>query len=371
MTKNHPSDSVIKHEAHYGGLMDSNMAASDFSPSAREVLTFLSGSPERLTLLTELQGHSLSPAELKARADVSEKTTQELLEAGVERDWIVERENAAHYTLTVAGDLVLQAYVNIELLDQDSIAFLATSTTRLRILEYLEQRSLSPVELNERISVADPTVYRALHSLEERDLLDWSQEPKLTTTGVETYEAYRKLAATVHWLTAHRQVLNPLGDVARTLPAYALAQGDTEIIVNTLADPDAVLNHLEDRITALSPERIRGVLPSMCAFIDRMRRPLLDEGAEVDVVIDEAVLDVARGSYPAVLDSAMDAESVELFVYPEKLRFGLMELNSSVFVFAYDEQSLLACFETVSDVLGTWATNIYQTHQRAAYRRND
>jgi hypothetical protein len=80
---------------------------------------------------------------------------------------------------------------------------------------------------------------------------------------------------------------------------------------------------------------------------------------------------VARASYPAVLDSAMDAESVELFVYPEKLRFGLMALNGSVFVFAYNEQSLLACVETVSDVLGTWATDIYQAHQQAAYRHND
>jgi hypothetical protein len=35
-------------------------------------------------------------------------------------------------------------------------------------------------------------------------------------------------------------------------------------------------------------------------------------------------------------------------------------------VFAYNEQSLLACIETVSDALGTWASDTYQVHCQAA-----
>jgi hypothetical protein len=60
-----------------------------------------------------------------------------------------------------------------------------------------------------------------------------------------------------------------------------------------------------------------------------------------------------------------------LFVYPEKLRFGLAILNDSVFILAYDNQSLRACIETASETLGGWATDVYQTHQQAAYRHND
>jgi hypothetical protein len=62
------------------------MSTPDPPASAREHLTFLSGSPERLALLAELQDRSLLPAELGERADVSDKTVQKLLDAGVARD---------------------------------------------------------------------------------------------------------------------------------------------------------------------------------------------------------------------------------------------------------------------------------------------
>jgi predicted transcriptional regulator len=346
------------------------MPTPDSFPSAREHLTFLSGSSERLELLAKLQQRALSPAELETYTEISYETIQRLLEAGVERDWIVEQTESERYTLTAAGDLVLQAYFDAEPLDRDLLTFLVTSTTRLRALEELRDDSLSAVELNERISVTHPTVYRALHSLEERGLLDWQQEPELTPTGTDTYEAYRLLADTIAWVTNYATVLNQLGDIARTLPAQALAQGSEGIVVNSMAHPDAVLDHFEARISDRSFERIWGVLPSMCTFVDRVRRPLLEGGTEIEAIIDEAVLEVARTSYPRVLDSVADAESAELLVHPEKLQFGLAILDDSVFVFAYTDQSLLACIETADDALSTWAVDVYQTHHRAASRWN-
>ena len=339
--------------------------------SAREYLTFLIGSPERLQLLAELQDCSLSPAELETRTNVSDRTVQKLLAAGLERDWITQEGDSEQYTLTIAGALILQAYVDAETLDRDSLTFLTTSESRLRVLEHLENEALSAVELNDRLSVADPTVYRALHSLEERGLVDWNQDATLTTTGADEFEAYQRLVDTIRWIVDHAVVLDHLGEIGRTLPARALAQDNGEIVVNSMAHPDAVLDHIEARIEALSPTRIRGVLPSMCAFIDRVRQPLLEAGTDIEVIVDEAVLEVTRASYPALLDSVAEIESAELFVYPEKLRFGLAMLNGSVFVLAYDNQSLRACIETASETLGGWATDVFQDHQQAAYRYNN
>ena len=347
------------------------MSAPASAPSAREHLAFLIGSPERLQLLAELQDCSLSPAALEACTNVSDRTVQKLLEAGLERDWITREGDSEQYTLTIAGDLILQAYVDTETLDRGLLTYLTTSEPRLHVLEHLENESLSAVELNDRLSVADPTVYRALHSLEERGLVDWNQDATLTTTGTDVFEAYRQLVDTIRWIVDHAAVLDHLGEIGRTLPARALAQDGAEIVVNSMAHPDAVLDHLGARIEALSPTRIRGVLPSMCAFVDRVRQPLLNDGTDIEVVVDEAVLEVTRTSYPAVLDSVAKIESAELFVYPEKLRFGLTILNGSVFVFAYGDQSLIACIETASETLGGWATDVYQTHQQAAYRYND
>jgi predicted transcriptional regulator len=346
------------------------MPIPNSSLSAHEHLTFLSGSPERLKLLVELQQRALSSAELETHTEISYETIQRLLEAGIERDWIAEQIESECYALTAAGDLVLQAYFDAEPLDRDLLTFLVTSMTRLRVLEELRGDSLSAVELNEHISVTHPTVYRALHSLEEWGLLDWQQDPELTPTGMDTYEAYRLLADTIAWITNYATVLNQLGDIARTLPAQALARGSEELVVNSMAHPDAVLDHFEARISDRSSERIQAVLPSMCAFVDRIRRLLLEDGTEIEAIIDEAVLEVARTSYPRVLDSVTDAESAELLVHPEKLQFGLAILDDSVFVFAYTDQSLLACIETASDALGTWAVDVYQTHHRAASRWN-
>jgi predicted transcriptional regulator len=347
------------------------MSAPASVTSAREHLAFLIGSPERLQLLAELQDRSLSPTELGARTNVSDRTVQKLLEAGLERDWITQGEASEQYTLTVAGDLILQAYVDTETLDRGLLTYLTTSEPRLHVLEHLENEALSAVEINNRLSVADPTVYRALHSLEERGLVEWNQDATLTTAGADVFEAYRRLVDTIRWIMNHATVLDHLGEIGRTMPARALAQDSGEIVVNSMAHPDAVLDHIEARIEALSPARIRGVLPSMCAFVDRVRQPLLEADTDIEVVVDEAVLDVTRVSYPAVLDSVAEVESAELFVYPEKLRFGLAMLNDSVFILAYDNQSLRACIETASETLGGWATDVYQTHQQAAYRHND
>jgi predicted transcriptional regulator len=342
------------------------MPALDSIESAREHLEFLSSSPERLALLTRLRGQSLSAAELGERAGVSNETVQRLLETGIECDWIVEDAENERHELTIAGDLVLQAYLGAQALDWDLFVFLTASKTRLDVLEQLESDSLSAAELSDDLPVTVPTVYRALNALEDRELLDWQDEPELTETGMDVHEEYHLLADTITWVTDHAETLNHLSDVARTLPARELVQSDGELVVNSMANPEAVLNHLKDRVEVLSPERIWCVLPSMCTFIERIGQPILERGTEIKVVVDEAVLDVARQSHPQALSAIADAQSAELFIHPEKLRFGLAILNDSVFVFIYDERSLIACLETTSEVLDTWAADVFQARYQAA-----
>ena len=342
------------------------MSALDPNDPAREHLAFLSSSPERLALLTELRDQLLSSTELCERADVSSETAQKLLETGIRCNWIVEDAVNECYELTTAGELIYQAYVGTQRLDRELLAFLITSATRLSVLERIEGDSLSAVELSNRLPADVSTVYRALNILEDRGLLDWQNEPELTVAGKEVYNEYQSLVDTVGWIMAHAETLNHLGDVGETLPAEALAQSGGNVISNSIANPDAVLDHFETRIRALSPERVRCVLPSMCAFIDRVGRPLLERGAELEVVIDEAVLDVTRSLYPQALSAVVDAESAELLIHPEKLRFGLAILNGSTFVFVYDEQSLVACLETTTEALNSWATEVFRTRYRAA-----
>jgi predicted transcriptional regulator len=347
------------------------MSDPDSPILAREDLKFLSGSPERLKLLVELQKHSLSPVELSERTGVSDDTTRALLKTGAERSWIIKERSTGDHTLTVAGDLVLQAYLDAETLSRELFAFLANSTTRLRVLRYLESKPLSPVELNNRIPVSDPTVYRALHGFEEHGLIDRRKKPELTPAGMKVYAAYRQLADVVRWTAEYTEVLQHLGGMAEAMPVQTLTEDRTEVVVNSIAYPDAVLDRFNARLEEVSSERIRGVLPSMCGSVKRMHQSLLDQKTELEIVIDEAVLEVARSSYPEILDSVAGTESTSLFVHPEKLRLGLAVFDSSVFMFIYGDRSLIACIETASDVFMTWAANTYQTRRQAAYLLNN
>jgi predicted transcriptional regulator len=79
--------------------------------TGRGAIAFLSGSEHRVALLCALR-QPRRPSELEADTDASRATVQRSLSGFTERGWA--RKDGREYRLTVAGELVLEAYRDAE-----------------------------------------------------------------------------------------------------------------------------------------------------------------------------------------------------------------------------------------------------------------
>lgn len=79
--------------------------------TARGAIAFLSGSEHRVELLSALE-QPRRPSELEAASAASRATVQRSLSGFTERGWVCKEERC--YRLTVAGELVLEAYRDAE-----------------------------------------------------------------------------------------------------------------------------------------------------------------------------------------------------------------------------------------------------------------
>lgn len=357
--------------------------------SAHELLAFLSTSDQRVQLMRLLAQHPATPAALEERSSASRATVHRVLAALTERDWVAITHDAdsanidngqSQYKLAAAGELVLQEYTaDSRPIDYETIAFIATSEHRIRLLRALNEQLRTVEELLEQVAVAQTTVYRALTAFKDRNWVhadgQASQQYGLTAAGQAVLQHYTTIATTVSWIAEHAVIINDLGELGATLPAQALTHEPASIITNERADPDRAFNYYADQLQVCSPDRLRAISPAASMIRNKIHDPLLNKEVKIGVVIDTAVLEVIHNSYAERLNDARNINTVSIAAYPGELGFGLSILEKRdsqdyqpvhAFVFVYRGIHVHTCIHSTTDALAAWAIDIYQDYQQAA-----
>jgi predicted transcriptional regulator len=341
--------------------------------AAHPHIEFLGTSSSPIHLMRDLQTYE-GPVQQVDLVDqsLSRWTVHRTLDKLMERDWIVRVED--EYALTVAGMLVLRKYSEfVDVADRDTFEFLANSSCRVQILQDLCPGPAGLSELAAPLSEANSTIMRCLRELKERQ---WIHQPEdhrytLTPTGEQITNAYETLMISAKWITEYATLVNHLGSIGDDFPIGGFAAGETVTVRTSPINREAVLIHYGNRLDDPSPLRIRGISPIISVFLNSMHRPLLDDGIEIDLLIDDAVLDVTRTSYAETLREAGQTETLQLYLCPDRLEFGLaimeFEEYKRMFLFAYDNRgNLHACIDSVANDVIEWATSLYEDYREAA-----
>ncbi len=159
--------------------------------TARGDIAFLSGSEHRVDLLCALE-QPKRPSELEAESGASRATVQRSLSGFTERGWVCKEERC--YRLTVAGELVLEAYRDAEAV----IGTVAESGPELAALDAVDLPAEALVE-STVVTADDQTPHAAVaHYIDAIQRAEPDEFAGITPVVSELFDdAHRELVSEV------------------------------------------------------------------------------------------------------------------------------------------------------------------------------
>lgn len=145
------------------------------------------------------------------------------------------------------------------------------------------------------------------------------------------------------------------------LPASALTDATV-----TVAEPYAPLRPVERALDLIaSADRIRTIAPVMTERYNEAYAEAIASGSRVETVLTPAVLSALRASAPD-LDNALAPDSVSVHVADDPPGFGLLIVDGTAAVGAYDAGSLRALAESDASTAVEWAESVFQRRRDRA-----
>lgn len=360
-------------------------------------VAFLYASEQRRRVLFCLSKAPSRPGDLAERATTSRKTAHQALSGFNDRGWVTvevgdepEQDRSGprrpRYALTASGELIVQM-LQLETspeseLDNNVIAYLTGSEHRPQLLRLLRERPQRVPDLvaTKEVSRTESRLYQTMNEFVDHD---WVHQPKgdgtyaLTVPGRDALEQFETLTESVGWVAEHASAINRLGEIGSAIPVDELARDQmrTTVLTATPGDPDTVLNYYSKQITEHDLSYLRGIAPIVSSLSNQIHRPLVEnDQTQIELVVDEAVIDAARSSYSDMLEAAITAEDFEIYVYPERLRFGLVILDEGrrTLISGHDKLGVAqVCIDCVSESVIEWAFKLFDTYRENATPLSD
>lgn len=250
----------------------------------------------------------------------------------------------------------------------EDINFLTQSPVRVQILELLRKEGeLSKSDLIERFDVSRVTIQRNIKALKRRDLID-NSHPTYTITPLgelviqevtpltELMGIARNLRPFLKWIPRDSFDLDP-----RTL-------ADATVLPFDPTDPYNWVNYHVDRLNSISHARM--TLPMIGGEAwDVTTERVLDDELEAEFVADSDVADTlcTNSRYSKTIEQLLATDRFTLFVYDERLPYGIGLLDQYVqMVVADDEGVPQALVETESYAVYNWAETKFEFYRAEA-----
>lgn len=246
------------------------------------------------------------------------------------------------------------------------IRFLTSSENRIRLLETLEDESARPATLAEELPMSRSSIQRNLRAFSERGWVVRTDDGyRCSFGGRLLLRRYRDLASTAHITDEYGRFLDALADAGLALSPDDLK--DVTITTATRHDPHAPLRWYADRIAEVDSTTFRGIAPVVSPLFNDAHQALISTVEEAELVIDEEGLSTSRTGYPEALATAIETDTLELYVHPDPLSFGLSLFDEIAFAGAYDDAGqFVACFESETDSFRERVREVYDEHRSAA-----
>lgn len=240
---------------------------------------------------------------------------------------------------------------------QRDVRYLAGSPHRLEILCELRRAPRRPCELASRCEATRTTVHRILSGFSERRwVVKRDAAYAATDTGRRVLSAYESLLEEVERADQYGTFAANLPPLDDGLPPAAYTA--TEVTNATDRSPLAPLERFVSAVTEIRPRRFVGIAPIATQYFDETTAHLAECGTEIEVVVCEGIVDAGG------FDDFDEGVRPSVFVYPERVEFGLAVGDAIVFLGAYDDRgNLVSLVEGTDPSLREWALDVFEEYR--------
>jgi predicted transcriptional regulator len=237
---------------------------------------------------------------------------------------------------------------------------------RAALLRAVRAEPRSKPALVEELSVSRSTVDRAVRELEAQGFVERSGGVSLTLQGRLALDSYETLAADLDGLDAANQALETLPGDARV--DTVLFRGAHVVEASPVAPQRATEAY---RSLAADATHIRGYASALLdSTVPTLRDRIVDEGLDLDLVVDPDVLEALVGSHGSAVADARKSGRFTMREASERLAYSLMLVETPATTHAtalfYDDGGHSSLVRNDAQAAVAWAESVYEDLRAAA-----
>ncbi|SMO38105.1 helix-turn-helix transcriptional regulator [Halorubrum cibi] len=243
----------------------------------------------------------------------------------------------------------------------DDAQYLAGSPVRIAILRALGRKPRRPASLTDAVDATRTTVQRILAGFRERQwVVKRGSTYHVTPTGERVHDAYEGLLSEIDRADRYGRFAADLERAGAGFPADGLETGD--LTAATDRDPLAALDRVVELIRTIRGSDVRAVSPIVTTQYNEAAGAAIDEGSEIELIIDREVLETSVTEFGPATDRAISDEGATVYVSPDPIEYGLFRYDDVACVVAYDEHNNPRCvFESTDETVVRWADERFET----------
>lgn len=247
------------------------------------------------------------------------------------------------------------------------INYLARSHNRFRILELICASPHSQDDLKKQLDIHRTTLRKNLRGLEKKNWIETIPTDNVYHVLPAGQIVIQSLRATL----ANFQTADCLGDFLALFPKDLPIQMQTLCACNvTYCDAQNPYAPMQRSLTLVrEAETIRAFTPVFNPiYVETFEHPI-PEDHEFEIIGSQDVFETIQSDYTSTLETALQAESVQLLVSDDVPRFGIALLDDIAVIAVYDRDmrvhSLLEANTGQQQVI-EWAKQQYDTLRNTA-----
>lgn len=254
----------------------------------------------------------------------------------------------------------------------ENISKLASSRSRIKLLRTLSVGAARKHELQEQCDLARSTVHRSLQAMEEAGWVaeQSTREFELTLTGELLISHYDTFEENIEQVTEKKELFDQLQDDDVSIPVEVLES--STLATATEHDPHAVLNDFIEA-SMLEVDTLRGMLPIVSPVMNTHAARMLEEGTEVELIIDPTVLKNIATKYNDDYMRGIKADNFRLLIHPESIDVGIAMFGELHAMFgAHGSEGHLSAALTGDTIeFFDWVEKIYNQYRDEAVPVSD
>lgn len=246
----------------------------------------------------------------------------------------------------------------------ETISTLGDAQSRIIFLRALAQGPAKKAELEARTGLSRSTINRRADEMEKSKWADTNpmRQYHLTLTGELLVRHYNTFEANLKQLAAKSKFFDQLQNHNINIPLDVLE--NSTVIAATDGDPHAVVNNFVES-TRLKMDTFRGIVPITSPVFNEHAGHILEQGADMELIIDATVLEDSETKYPDHVERGLAAENFTFLIHQDKLDFGLAVFGDEcALLCAYnDKGQLTAGLTGQNQTFIDWVKQMYELYR--------